>query len=162
VTKRLSRPTAIVLLLAALWSLVLVLAAFFVHIPVRAGSRNLVRTASGAYIEVPIRPQTYFQKYGLSELIVVGLGVAVTFVLALALRRRAEQGAAGAGGKAWALSGTGLSLGVVGFVTIAPYLLVTGVLLVVACRTVSGTAVEASRSEGGPRSLSVSSPREGR
>src|SRR5580658_9663510 len=60
VTKRLSRPTAIVLLLAALWSLVLVLAAFFVHIPGRAGSRNLVRTASGAYIEVPIRPQTYF------------------------------------------------------------------------------------------------------
>ena len=52
--KRLDRLTATLLLVAGLGSLALTLLAFVVHIPVRDGSHNLVRTASGGYVEVPL------------------------------------------------------------------------------------------------------------
>ncbi len=45
--KRLDRLTATLLLVAGLGSLALMLLAFVVHIPVRDGSDNLVRTTSG-------------------------------------------------------------------------------------------------------------------
>jgi hypothetical protein len=52
---RLDRLTATLLLVAGLGSLALMLSAFVDHIPVRDGSKNLVRAASGGYAEVQCR-----------------------------------------------------------------------------------------------------------
>ena len=149
VMKRLDRITATLLLIAGLGSLALILLAFVVHIPLRDGSHNLVRAASGAYVEVPVAPQTYLQKYGISELLLLGLGLVLVFAVGIALRSRAVHGRAGAGGLAWGLSVACLMLGILGSVTIAPYLLLVGILLVLACSACSrnGLAPEgASRS----------------
>ena len=156
--KRLFPTTAILLLIAGAWNAILFVSAFVVHIPIRADSHNLVRTASGAYTEVAVHPQTYFQKYGFAELLLVGLGLVLTLVVALALRRRAAESAADAGKVAWRTSVACAVLGVIGFVTIAPYLLIVGVLLVVACRAFAGSVVAARRAEVGPNSLTMSTP----
>ncbi len=62
--KRLNGITALFLSLAFLWSAALTVLAFVVDIPIRAGSRNLVQTASGGIQEAKVLPQTYFQAYG--------------------------------------------------------------------------------------------------
>ncbi len=137
VMKRLDPITAILLLLAGLLSLALTVLAFVVQVPLRDGSHNLVRAASGAYAEVPVAPQTYFQKYGISELLLLGFGLLSVVAVGVALRISAARGTNGAGRPAWRLSVACLILGVVGSVTIAPYLLMVGILLVLACGTVS-------------------------
>jgi len=134
--KRLDRVTTILVLIAALISVALSLVAFVVHVPVRDDAHNLVRTASGAYVEIPVGPQTYFQKYGFSELLLLGLGLVLVIAVGVALRSRAVHASKGAGRLAWGLSLACLVLGVVGSVTDAPYLLLVGVLLVLACGTV--------------------------
>jgi hypothetical protein len=148
VMKRLGRITATLLLVAGLGSLALTLLAFVVHISLRDGSHNLVRTASGAYVEVPVQPQTYFQKYGISELLLFGLGLVLVVAVGIALRSRAVHGSAGAGGLAWGLSVACLMLGILGTVTIAPYLLLVGIVLVLACgaRSRNGLATEGGTS----------------
>jgi hypothetical protein len=153
--KRLDRITAVLLLVAGLLSFGLTLLAFVVHIPVREGSHDLVQTASGAYSEVPVVPQTYFQKYGIAELVVLGLGLAFVIAVGIALRSRVLHGRAGAGGLAWGLSVASLVLGTIGSVTIAPYLLLVGIFLVVACSACSRSGIV---TEGGTsRSSSVTS-----
>src|ERR1700683_1640022 len=137
VMKRLDPIPAILLLFAGLLSLVLTVLAFVVQVPLRDGSHNLVRAASGAYVEVPIAPQTYFQKYGISELLLLGFGLLSVVAVGVALRISAARGTNGAGRPAWRLSVACLILGVVGSATIAPYLLMVGILLVLACGTVS-------------------------
>ena len=134
--KRLDRVTAILVLTAGLVSVALTLLAFVVHVPVRDDAHNLVRTASGASAEIPVGPQTYFQKYGFSELLVLGLGLVLVVAVGVALRSRAAHRSYGAGRFAWGLSLACLILGVVGSVTVAPYLLLVGILLVLACGTV--------------------------
>jgi hypothetical protein len=143
--KRLDRLSAIPLLVAGLGSLALMLLAFAVHVPVRDGSHNLIRTASGGYVEVPVTPQTYFQKYGFSELLLVGLGLVLVVAVAVALVERAGRDQADAGRLAWGLSIAGLILGIVGSVTVAPYLLLVGILLVLACSAFSRNGVGATR-----------------
>jgi hypothetical protein len=133
--KLLDRVTRILLLVAGLISLVLTLLAFVVDAPVRYGSHNLVRVASGAYLEVPATARTYFQTYGLSELLILGLGFGLVVAVAVALRSHAGHGANDVGRLAWGLSFGCLILGIVGSATIAPYLLFVGVLLVLACVT---------------------------
>ena len=141
--KRLDRLTAMLLLIAGLNSLILTLWVFVVHIPVRDGSHNLVKTTSGGYVEVPAAAQTYFQKYGVSELLLLGFGLLVVAAVAVVLRERAGHGVVGAGKTAWALSLAALVIGMVGSVTVAPYLLLVGILLVFACGASSrnGTAM---------------------
>jgi hypothetical protein len=151
--RRLNRITGSLLLVAASGSLALVVSAFIAHVPVREGSHDLVRIASGSYAEVPVVPQTYFEKYGVSELLLLGVGLVLVIVVAVVLRLRAAHAETGAGAMAWGTSVTCVALGIVGFVTIAPYLLLVGLLLVLACRTLSrnGSAAEDSK----PDSLSV-------
>jgi hypothetical protein len=139
--KRLDRLTATLLLVAGLGSLALMLLAFVVHIPVRDGSHNLIRTASGGYVEAPVAPQTYFQKYGFPELLLLGLGLVLVVAVAAALRGRGSRGLANAGRLAWGLSIAGLVIGIVGSVTIAPYLLLVGILLVLACSAFSRNGI---------------------
>ena len=95
--KRLDRLTVTLLLVAGLISVVLTLLAFVVHISVRDGSHNLVRTASGGYVEVPVVPQTYFQKYGVPELLLLAFGLLLVIAMAVVLRDRAGRGLANAG-----------------------------------------------------------------
>ena len=90
--KLLDRVTRILLLVAGLISLVLTLLAFVVDAPVRYGSHNLVRVASGAYLEVPATARTYFQTYGLSELLILGLGFGWVVAVAVALRSQPSRG----------------------------------------------------------------------
>ena len=59
--KRLNGVTALFLSLAFLWSAALTVLAFVVHIPIRAGSHDLVQTTSGGFREAKVLPQTYFQ-----------------------------------------------------------------------------------------------------
>ena len=145
--KRLDRITGILLLIAGSISLALTLLAFVVHIPLRDGSHDLVRTASGANVEVPVAPQTYFERYGISELLLLGLGLVLVIVVGLALRSRAVHSTNGAGRLAWGLSVACLVLGIVGSVTIAPYLFLVGILLVLACSTVPRNGVALGSSE---------------
>jgi hypothetical protein len=142
--KRLDRITAILLLMGGLVSLALTLSAFVVQVPLRDGSHNVVRIGSGAYAEVPVAHETYFQKYGISELLLLCLGLVLVLAVNVALRTRTAQNGNGAGRLAWGLSVACLLLGVAGSVTIAPYLLVVGTLLVLACGTVvrGGAATE--------------------
>jgi hypothetical protein len=150
VMKGLTRTTRVLLLVAGGVSLVLTLSAFVVQVPSRNGSHNLVRTTSGGYAEVPVAHQTYFQEYGVVELALLGLGLVLVLAVGAALRVNVARGAKGAGRLAWGLSVASLILGVVGFVAIAPYLLVVGILLVLACGTVgrSGGAGEPGTSPG--------------
>lgn len=155
--KRLDRLTATLLLVAGLGSLALTLLAFVVHIPVRDGSHNLVRTASGGYVEVPLVRQTYFQKYGVPELFVLCFGLFLAIAVAVVLRDRACHGPTDAGRLAWGLSIAGLIIGIVGSVTIAPYLFLVGVLLVLSCRAFSwhGMAAKRNTSLGAPATTQV-------
>jgi len=151
--KRRNRITGSLLLVAVLGSLALIVVAFIAHVPVREGSHNLVRTASGSYAELPVVPQTYFQKYGVAELLLPAVGLVLAVAVAVVLRRRAAHAETGAGAMAWGMSVGCVVLGIVGFVTIAPYLLLVGLLLVLACRTFSreGPAGE----QGTPGSVSA-------
>ena len=139
------RLTATLLLVAGLSSLALTLVAFVARIPVRVGSHARIRTTAGGYVEVPVPPQTYFQKYGVPELLLCGFGVLLVLVVALVLRSRGGHHLADAGKLAWSLAITGLVIGIVGSVTIAPYMLLVGILLVLACLAFSRAAIAASR-----------------
>ena len=125
------------------------MSAFMAHVPVREGSHNLVRTASGSYAEVPVAPQTY----GVSELLLLGVGLVLVIAVAVVLRQRAAHAETGAGAMAWGISVACVALGIVGFVTIAPYLLLVGLLLVVACRTFTSNGPAAEH--GPPGSVSA-------
>ena len=135
--------------MGGLVSLALTLSIFVVQVPLRDGSHNVVRIGSGTYAEMPVAHQTYFQKYGISELLLVGLGLVLVIVVHVALRTRTVQNGKGAGRLAWGLSVACLLLGVVGSVTIAPYLLVVGTLLVFALRTVVRGGVATERADPG-------------
>ncbi len=143
--KQSNRVTSILLLIAASWSLLLFVSAFVIDVPVRSGARDLVRSASGAYTETPVVAQTYYQKYGVAELVLLGLGFVFVVGVAVALRRHAAQGGQGAGRSAWNIAIACVILGIIGSVTIAPYLLAVGVLLVVACGAVTRGGVTAGR-----------------
>ena len=156
--KRLDRITAILLFIAGSISLAFTLLAFVVHVPLRDGSHNLLRTASGAKAEVPVAPQTYFQRYGISELLLLVLGLVLVIVVGVALRSRAVHSTNGAGRLAWGLSVACLILGIVGSVTIAPYLLLVGILLVLACSTVPRSGVALDRGSSGVVSASTGGP----
>jgi hypothetical protein len=147
--------TGLLLSVAASWSLVLVLLAFVIDVPVRSGADNLVRSASGAYTETPVAVQSYFQKYGVSELVVLGLGFVFVLAVAATLRHRAAQGGKGAGRPAWSIAMACVILGIIGSVTVAPYLLLVGILLVLACGSVSREGGGAVRSTSRAVSLTA-------
>ena len=88
--KRLSGVTLLFLSLAGLWSVALTLLAFVVDIPVRTGTHNLVQTASGGYQEAKVLPQTYFQAYGVPELLLTGTGIFAAALVAVLLSHRSK------------------------------------------------------------------------
>jgi hypothetical protein len=145
--KGLSRITTGLLLVAGGLSLALTLSVFVVQVPLRDGSHSLVRTASGVYAEVPVAHQTYFQKYGIAELLLLGLGLTFVVAVAVALRVGAARGSTGPGRLAWGLALACIVLGVVGFISVAPYLLFVGILLVLSCSAVAHSG--GSREGGG-------------
>ena len=134
--------TVLFLSLAALWSAALTISAFVIHIPVRAGSRDLVHSASGGTVEAKVLPQTYFQAYGVPEVLVTGMGLVTAAVVAYLLCRSSAH-TPHAGQAAWGISVGALVVGIVGFVTIAPYLLLVGICLVLACRSFSRQSTSA-------------------
>ncbi len=99
--------------------------------------------------------QTYFQMYGISELVVLGLGFVFVISVAVTLRHRAAQGGEGAGRPAWSIAMACVILGVIGSVTVAPYLLSVGILLVLACASVSRVGGAAVRSTSRSASLTA-------
>jgi hypothetical protein len=105
---------------------------------------------------VPVVPQTYFQKYGVPELLLLGFGLVMVMAVAVALRDRSSRGLADAGRLAWGLSIAGLVTGMVGFVTIAPYLLFVGILLVLACSAFSRNGIATKRTTS--RAAAVTTP----
>lgn len=131
--KRLNGVTALFLSLAFLWSAALTGLAFVVHIPVRAGSHDLLQTASGGYREAKVLPQTYFQAYGVPELLLTGIGLIAAALVALLLYQRSSCHLPSAGRAAWGISIAALVVGIVGFVTIAPSMLFVGIFLMLAC-----------------------------
>jgi hypothetical protein len=152
--KRLNGITALFLSLAFLWSAALTVLAFVVDIPIRAGSHNLVQTASGGIQEAKVLPQTYFQAYGVPELLLTGIGLAAAIV-AFLLYQRGSHRLPNAGRAAWGVSIAALVAGIVGFVTAAPYMFFVGIFLMLACVTFSNRQATAMRSEQPPLSATT-------
>ena len=86
---------------------------------------------------MPLVRQTYFQKYGVPELFVLCFGLFLAIAVAVVLRDRACHGPTDAGRLAWGLSIVGGESQIAGLVTIAPYLFLVGVLLVLSCSAFS-------------------------
>jgi hypothetical protein len=136
---------------AAGWSVVLTFLAFVIHIPLRAGAHNLIQTASGGSVEVKALPQTYFQAYGVPELVLTGSGIVVAAIVACLLWHRARHHEPTAGGVAWGISIASLAVGIVGLVTVAPYLFLVGIFLLVSCHNFARQTARMVRSEPSPQ-----------
>ena len=153
--KRLNGITALFLSLAFLWSAALTVLAFVVDIPIRAGSHNLVQTASGGIQEAKVLPQTYFQAYGVPELLLTGMGLTTAALVAFLLYQRGSHRLLNAGRAAWGVSIAALVAGIVGFVTVVPYVFFVGIFLMLACVTFSNRQSTALRSEQPPLSATT-------
>jgi hypothetical protein len=129
--------TALFLSLAFLWSAALTVWIFVVDIPVTPGSHRLVKTASGGYQEVIALPQTYFQTYGLPELLLAGMGLVFAGLVAFLLHQRSSDQQPNVGRAAWGVSIAALVVGIIGFLGIAPYMFFVGIFLIGACLSFS-------------------------
>lgn len=134
--KRLNGITATFLSLAFLLSAANGILIFFTRIPVNAR----------------LRPRTYFQAYGAAELLLAGIGLVATALVAFLLYRQSRDGEPKAGRAVWALSISALSLGVLGLLTVPRYLFVVGILLVGACLSFSARQPRVSRTDLPPAS----------
>ncbi|HUY66590.1 MAG TPA: hypothetical protein VMV06_07215 [Acidimicrobiales bacterium] len=149
--KRLNGVTVLFLSLAFLWSAALTVWIFVVDIPVTPGSHRLVQTASGGHEEVIALPRTYFQAYGVSELLLASMGLVLACLVAFLLHQRSRDQQPNAGSAAWGVSISALVVGIIGFLGIAPYMFFVGIVLIGAClsysarqfhsREVSATAI---------------------
>jgi hypothetical protein len=119
--KRLDRPTAVLLVVAALVTVAQFVSAFFVHVAVRVAAGWVVPPA-----------KTYMQAFGLSEVILTALSLGGVVLVCSSLSRRNARGQRGAGRLAWGVSVLATLLGLVGFV----YLFGAGVCLLLACVSV--------------------------
>jgi hypothetical protein len=131
--------------LAGLWSAALTLLAFVVDIPVRTGTHNLVQTFSGGYQEAKVLPQTYFQAYGVPELLLTGAGIVAAALVAELLHQRSRSNQPNAGRAPWGVSIAALVVGIVGFVTV--YLLFVGIFLMLACLSFSRQQANLKKSQ---------------
>ena len=119
--RRLDWVTTLVLSLAFLLSLANSVLVFFAHIPANA---RLV-------------PRTYFQAYGAPELVLAGMGLVITSLVAFLLHRQSGHYQSKSGRIAWD-SIAALILGVIGLVVMPHYMFLVGILLVGACLGFSG------------------------
>jgi len=156
--KRLNGVTALFLSLAFLWSAALTVWIFFVDIPVTPGSHRLVQTASGGYQEVLALPRTYFQAYGVSELILTGVGLVFAGLVAFLLHQRSSDQQPNAGRAAWGVSMAALVVGIIGFMGIAPYMFFVGIFLIGACLSYSARQFTVVGSGQPPLSATTSMP----
>jgi hypothetical protein len=119
----LSRATQMLLLLAAVWAGIQFVLSFFLRVTSRG------HPSGSGWIVPPGR--TYFQTFGVSEVVLTLVVLSLTALVGLALRRRTARGEQGAGGVAWVLSALAALLGVLGFA----YVFGVGVCLLIACAT---------------------------
>jgi hypothetical protein len=122
--RRLNGLTVLLLVLAALWGVLQLLLAFFVHVAVRGYDRP------SGWVVPPTK--TYMQAFGVSEIALTAVTMALVVFVGLALHRRAGRGLLGAGRVAWVVSVATTVLGALGFV----YLLGVGLCLLLACASV--------------------------
>jgi len=106
---------------------------FFVRVPVRAGSHNLVASTSVGLREVRALPRTYFQTYGTAELVVTGLGLAASALVAVVLFGRSRKGERGAGKVAWGAATLALVVAPLVMVSAHSAMVIVGVCLMLAC-----------------------------
>jgi hypothetical protein len=124
--RKLDRITVAFLALAALWCVV--------HVAVRPRPSIVIP---------PTR--TYFQAFGLSEVVLTAIGVGVIALVGYVLIRRRSEGEPGAGRTAWTVSIAAAALGAIGFA----YLFGVAICLLLACTTVP---------RGRTRSVTTESP----
>ncbi len=122
--RRINGFTVLFLALAVLWGAVQLVLAFFVHVTVRGHA-----TSSG-WVVPPAK--TFMRAYGVSELVLTAVIMALAVTVGAALLRRATRGLWGAGSLAWSISVLTTLLGALGFV----YLLGVGICLLLACVSV--------------------------
>ena len=120
--QRLERITVAFLVLAALCCVAQFALSFFAHVAVRPRPGG---------VSPPTR--TYFEAFGVSEVVLTALGLAAVGLVALFLGRRPPRGESGAGLGAWAVSAAAAALGVLGF----PYLFGVAICLLLACSSVA-------------------------
>jgi hypothetical protein len=157
--RRLNGVTVLLLSLAFLWSAALTVWIFVADIPITPGSHRLIQTATGGQQEVLALPQTYFQAYGVSELLLTGMGLVFAGLVALLLHQRSSDQQRDAGRAAWGVSIAALVVGIIGVLGIAPYMFFVGVLLIGACLSCSARQSTVVRSGQPPRSATATLPR---
>jgi hypothetical protein len=134
--KRMNGITAVLLSLAILLSLANSILVFFVHIP--ANARLLQRT--------------YFQAYGIPELLLVGTGVVIAALVAFLLYRQNGRHQLKAGGPAWGVSIAAMALGIIGVLAMPRFMFLVGILLIGACLSFSARQSSVVVSEQSPPS----------
>ncbi len=108
--KRLDWVTTLFVSLAFVLSLANSVLVLFAHIP---GNARLL-------------PRTYFQAYGAPELLLAGMGLVVTSLVAFLLHRQGKHHQSKSGRAAWCISIAALMLGVVGLVVMPRYIFRSG------------------------------------
>ena len=130
--RRLERITVAFLVLAALCCVAQFAFSFFAHVAVRSPPGG---------VRPP--PRTYFEAFGLSEVVLTTLGLAAVALVGFALSRRRSLGEPGAGFAPWAVSAATAALGVLGF----PYLFGVAICLLLACSSVTRGRTRHRRAE---------------
>jgi hypothetical protein len=92
------------------------------------------------------------------ELLLTGLGLVAAALVAFLLHKRRSHHLPSAGRAAWGVSIAALVAGIVGFVTIAPYMFFVGIFLMLACLSFSNRQATGVRSEQPPLSATTTSP----
>ncbi len=138
---RTAKVTALLIALALMWSAALSVLIFFVHIPVRPGSHRLIETGSGGLKEVRFLPQTYFEAYGAAELVLTGVGLIASAIVAVVFYRRHRNHQRDPGKVAWGLAVGAMVIGIAGVLTAAHSTLLVGILLLLACLSFSSRRV---------------------
>ncbi len=116
--KRLNGVTALLLSIAFVLSASNCVLVFFAHIPVNAR----------------LRPRTYFQAYGLAELLLAAVGLVLVALVTFLLYRQRVNHEQKAGRAAWGLSVAAVVVGAIG---LPHYVFLVGLLLIGSCLTFS-------------------------
>ncbi|MGD0746508.1 MAG: hypothetical protein ABSB68_01695 [Acidimicrobiales bacterium] len=130
--RSLERITVAFLVLAAVCCVAQFALSFFAHVAVRPPPGGVGPPA-----------KTYFEAFGLSEVVLTALGLAAVALVGFLLSRRRLRDEHGAGFGAWAVSAAAAALGVLGF----PYLFGVAICLLLACSSATRSRSTASRTE---------------
>jgi hypothetical protein len=131
----LSRVTVVFLVLAALCTVVQFALSFVVRVVARP-REGVVVSSSGGHSHVSVGlvsppTKTYFEAFGLSEIILTAVGIGAVVLVGYLLHRQRLKGRPGAGSAAWTVSIAAALLGFMGFA----YLWGLAICLMLACVT---------------------------